>query len=1014
MVRLSIGFWNIAGVRDKLENDRVRNWLFKHDIVVISETKTRGTPSVPGFVAINNSKSNHGGIVTLIKAGLFPQVSKIEIENEGVIAFELSCVPGVRFIGMYNEPIDSLYFRPTTLASITSHVRSGRQCVVVGDLNSRLGTSVHDIVEESEDLQYGVIDDRTNENGKTLTRICQKDGLLPVNNLRTPDSNWTSNLTYRKRSNWISEVDICLIPRSMINAVDFFVVDQDLHMPSDHAPVSVSFNLERLLSHDNTQLLERAMTLGSYPCNQPQRRLCKKPVPYRFIDKEPFTLGMQEIPPPTVSIQNITESLARFDDIVYNMSKENRKANDEIMYSSHDKQNTRWKRILQADDTKSLWRGINWKGEFREVQSKDRPSELAFQEHIEHLLNPDDADPLQYPDENQVSIPALDDRFAFDELEHVVNNQVKPDRSCGPNGNSPGTLKLLPLPWLIFLLTLFNTIFISGTYPASWAFSKLLMLFKKGLPMDCGNYRGISIIDSLAKCYDYLLNNRLTSWYIPCREQAGAQSKRGCTELIVVLRLIIDRCMRRKEPLFICFIDFSKAYDRVPRNYLLNLLKSLGCGFVMLTALTSLFWVTQFLFGTTVITAKVGVKQGSPTSCFLFILFVDEFIRLVKGRSDSDGFLKWLHLLMLMDDTVLFATSREGLIEKLNLLAEWCNKCGMVINEDKTEFMAFVTTDANDRKPITLQLHHGIVRVTHCSEYKYLGAIFTSDGKVTSSMMKHSIMKTKDINKLMIFLECNKNAPFEVKKTVVDACFNASFLYGCEGWLGVKPSPALNTMYIKAIKMLLGVRQTTANDTCLIEAGYPSLEAAIRQRQRTFLQQMKEDRKDMKDDPLMFALEMTQRENVPMHRYITGVLNEAGDIIENDTRSRKERIMSSKRTKATAYRLVNPDLSVHPVYTSNDIVDDDFRIAFTRLRLSSHRLRIETGRWARIPQDRRFCQCGVGVQTERHVLSECTLVGHIRRTYGNEVVDFDDFMRSPKSKQQLAMVLYILKFYEDL
>ena len=531
--------------------------------------------------------------------------------------------------------------------------------------------------------------------------------------------------------------------------------------------------------------------------------------------------------------------------------------------------------------------------------------------------------------------------------------------------------------------------------------------------MDCGNYRGISIFDALAKCYDYLMTNRLTLWYVPCREQTGAQSKRGCPEHIVTLRLIIDRCVKRKEPLFIAFIDFSKAYDRVPRSYLLNLLKSLGCGVVMLTALTSLFWVTQFVLGATIITAVVGVKQGSPTSCFLFILFVDEFIRLVKGRSGIDGFLSWLHLLMLMDDTVLFATSRERLIEKLNLLAEWCNRCGMVINEDKTQFMAFVTSNPNDRMPIVLNLHHGIVRVSHCTEYKYLGSIFTSDGKVSTTMSKHCIAKTKDINKLMIFLESNKNAPFSVKKTVVDACFNASFLYGCEGWLGVKPSPTLNTMYMKALKMLLGVRQSTPNDTCLIEAGYPSLEAAVRDRQRKFIQQMRDDRKDMNDDPLMFALELTERDNAPMHRYIQGVLDETGDIIENDFRQRKERLLSSQRTRAVTYRQMNPDLVVHPIYSSSDIVEDDFRIAFTRLRLSSHRLRIETGRWARIPQELRLCQCGLAVQTEKHVLTECALVGDIRRSHSNESVDFNEFLSGPKSKQQLAMVLKILNFYED-
>ena len=70
----------------------------------------------------------------------------------------------------------------------------------------------------------------------------------------------------------------------------------------------------------------------------------------------------------------------------------------------------------------------------------------------------------------------------------------------------------------------------------------------------------------------------------------------------------------------------------------------------MMTALTSLFWVTLFILGITVITAIIGVKQGSPTSCFLFILCVDEFIKLVKGRSGVDGFLQWLHLLMLIED----------------------------------------------------------------------------------------------------------------------------------------------------------------------------------------------------------------------------------------------------------------------------------------------------------------------------------------------------------------------------
>ena len=99
----------------------------------------------------------------------------------------------------------------------------------------------------------------------------------------------------------------------------------------------------------------------------------------------------------------------------------------------------------------------------------------------------------------------------------------------------------------------------------------------------------------------------------------------------------------------------------------------------------------------------------------------------MKQTYASDDFLSWLQLLMLMDDTVIMATSYEKLQEKLNTMVEWCNVSGMVINEDKTKFMAI---NSSEIQPIVLRTHAGTVRVTHCAMYTYLGSIFTSDGKV--------------------------------------------------------------------------------------------------------------------------------------------------------------------------------------------------------------------------------------------------------------------------------------------
>ena len=154
----------------------------------------------------------------------------INVEEEGVIAFELSCFPGLRFCGMYNEPTDSLYFRPATLASISAHVSSGKHCIFLGDMNARMGRNADELVRDNPELSYDVIDAGVNANGRVLTRICKENSLILVNNLCTPGNTWPSKLTYRKRGNWISEVDLCLIPHTLINAVNSFVVDQDLQM----------------------------------------------------------------------------------------------------------------------------------------------------------------------------------------------------------------------------------------------------------------------------------------------------------------------------------------------------------------------------------------------------------------------------------------------------------------------------------------------------------------------------------------------------------------------------------------------------------------------------------------------------------------------------------------------------------------------------------------------------------------------------------------------------------------
>ena len=144
--------------------------------------------------------------------------------------------------------------------------------------------------------------------------------------------------------------------------------------------------------------------------------------------------------------------------------------------------------------------------------------------------------------------------------------KMKPDRSCGPDGICPGAISLLPVHWYMTLATLFNNVFLYRIYPSSWSRAKMFTIFKKGDKSNTHNYRGISVINCITKLYDMVLCQRLSKWFAPYREQAGAQRKRGCLEHIVTLRLLTHTARRRQRTLFVTFADFTKAYDLVKKT----------------------------------------------------------------------------------------------------------------------------------------------------------------------------------------------------------------------------------------------------------------------------------------------------------------------------------------------------------------------------------------------------------------------------------------------------------------
>ena len=245
---------------------------------------------------------------------------------------------------------------------------------------------------------------------------------------------------------------------------------------------------------------------------------------------------------------------------------------------------SRWKRLLNENDSKAIWKAINWKGSIEEVNADHRPTDDDFKAYLD-LKRP--AVEGRVPDhDSNTYIPVLDDPISSAELSTQIR-KMKTNKASGPDGIPASIFKSMPAQWILFLTSLFNLVFYSGEYPRSWSTAKLSMIFKKGNRLLPENYRGISVVNSIAKLYDMILCSRLESWYTPHREQAGAQRGRGCAENILALRLITDYARRKKKLLYVTFVDFSSAYDLIPRQLMLNVLRELGCGAAFLAAIAA-------------------------------------------------------------------------------------------------------------------------------------------------------------------------------------------------------------------------------------------------------------------------------------------------------------------------------------------------------------------------------------------------------------------------------------------
>ena len=113
-----------------------------------------------------------------------------------------------------------------------------------------------------------------------------------------------------------------------------------------------------------------------------------------------------------------------------------------------------------------------------------------------------------------------------------------------------------------------------GEIIKGWEISRIFPIFKAGDEDKPRNYRGVSLLNVGYKILTAIMVktiNRLVEGKILRESQAGFRGKRGTRDHIFVLNsLINDRIQKKGGKLYVAFIDFKAAFDKLNRKLILR------------------------------------------------------------------------------------------------------------------------------------------------------------------------------------------------------------------------------------------------------------------------------------------------------------------------------------------------------------------------------------------------------------------------------------------------------------
>lgn len=393
------------------------------------------------------------------------------------------------------------------------------------------------------------------------------------------------------------------------------------------------------------------------------------------------------------------------------------------------------------------------------------------------------------------------------EISQLIMN-LKNDCSVGWDNISNVILKKFKNKLIPYLTYIFNLCLSQGVFPDALKISLLYPIHKSGDRDRVINYRPISILPSLSKILERIINIRLIKFLeknkILSDNQFGFRSGRSTDDAVEEMLNFISSSLDQGKKCLGIFLDIAKAFDTVSVTTLLHKLEKSGIRGTQLALFESyLSNRTQMVaignYRSKPLPITYGVPQGSILGPTLFLIYINNLCKLKPLHGNIICYADDTALLFTADTwEEVFRAANEG----INEVTQWLTNNTLSLNTEKTKYLAFSireSTQPSVNLCITahtcLPLHLKNNRTCSCKSLertqliKYLGVFI--DNNLT--FKQHINKLTCRIRKLIyIFKRLRQVADMKILKLTYTTLCQSLLTYCIVAWGGAPKTVLIN------------------------------------------------------------------------------------------------------------------------------------------------------------------------------------------------------------------------------